>query len=227
MTRKPADGTIWIASFDIGKRNFAFCVEEVRVHELESVQNVPKAKRYFKDGTCTPAFAETLQQLYHTGSIVMVDNVDLVAMGNVDPKKYYDPGLLINMMIVLDNHKEYWDNCVAFVIEEQMNFQNKRNHMAVKLGQHCMSYFLFQYANFKKTVEFPARNKTRVLGAPKKMSKPQRKSWAVREMMSILINRGDKDTLTRITSSRKKDDMADVIMQLQSYKYLFFVDQTL
>lgn len=125
----------------------------------------------------------------------------------------------------LDTFKDYWIHCSAFVIEQQMGFGRKQNTMALKLGQHCFSYFLFHFATFKQVIEFPAYHKTKVMGAPKKMTKYQRKVWSVEEAIRILMNRGDKDTLNKITSRKKRDDVADVIVQLQSFKFLHFVDK--
>ena len=41
-------------------------------------------------------------------------------------------------------------------IEKQMSFRGKRNTMALKLGQHCYSYFVFKYGASKEIIEFPA-----------------------------------------------------------------------
>ena len=97
--------------------------------------------------------------------------------------------------------------------------------MAVKLGQHCYSYFLILFSTFKIPVEFPAYHKTKVMGAPKKMSKYERKIWSVNQAIHVLMNRNDNDTLQEITSRKKRDDMCDVIMQLQAFKYMVFVDK--
>ena len=39
-----------IASFDIGKKNFAFIVEKVDITKINKIENVPLKKRYNKDG---------------------------------------------------------------------------------------------------------------------------------------------------------------------------------
>ena len=43
------DEIIWIASFDIGKCNFAFCVEEINLSLLNSLNNIKKEDRYNVD----------------------------------------------------------------------------------------------------------------------------------------------------------------------------------
>ena len=218
--------TVWIASFDIGKRNFAFCVEEIDVEALQSIEHIEKTKRYYKDGTATPEFTRVIKQVCTTGKIILLENIDLY--DNCDKTQKLDPQVFVNMYNVLTRYKqEYWDHCMYFVIEQQMQFGNKTNNIAFRLGQHCFSYFVFQYANFKRAIEFPAFHKTRVLGAAKKMGKRERKMWAVNKTMEILADRDDVDAIDNITSRKKRDDVSDTIVQLQAFKFLLFVDETL
>jgi len=122
-----------------------------------------------------------------------------------------------------------------------MSFKQAQNTMALKLGQHCYSYFIFRYPitqdgdfvfdESKEIIEFPAYYKTQVMGAPKvngkAMSKPERKKWATEKAINILMERGDTDTLDEIIGSKKKDDLADTLIQLQSFKFLRYVDKVL
>jgi len=112
--------------------------------------------------------------------------------------------------------------------------------MALKLAQHCYSYFTLKYGRQHKIIEFPAYNKTQVLGAPKIQGKPyksgkirykameqrDRKKWSVNKAIEILTCRGEMDILEEMTSVKKKDDLADVLVQLQSFKYLMYVNKT-
>lgn len=230
---------IWIASFDIGKKNFAFCIEELNKSELLSIKNIPSIKRYNEDGTPTPKMETVLNQVFANGKIILHKNLDLTE--NCDPKAKLDPETFHNMNDVLDNYLEYWDKCSAVVIEEQMSFGKKLNKMAMKLAQHCYSYFTFKYGRYKSIVEFPAYHKTQVLGAPKvegkpyksgkkrykAMEKPQRKKWSVEKAVEILTSRGETDVLDNLTSVKKRDDLADVLTQLQAFKYKVYVDKSL
>jgi hypothetical protein len=216
---------VWIASFDIGKKNFAFCVEEVSLQSMSSIHNVDSKYRFYKDGTPTPEFNVMLKSLCSSGKIILLDNVDLSK--NCDNNKSLDSQVFINMNNILDKHKLIWDKCICFVIEQQMSFKQSRNTIALKLGQHCFSYFIFHYANFKKTIEFPAYYKTKILGAHKKMNKQERKAWAVSKALEILADRNDEETMLTITSRKKRDDVADALVQLQAYKYLIFIDKSI
>lgn len=228
--------TTRIASFDIGKKNFAFCIEEINTDKLMKVRNIPAMLRYKPDGTPTDRFKKVLDKVFSNGKIILHKNLDLTE--NCDPKKKLDPETYHNMIEALDQYAEFWDTCEAFIIEEQMSFGKKLNKMAVKLGQHCYSYFTFKYGRFKQVLEFPAYHKTQILGAPKvegkpyksgkkrwvAMSKPQRKKWSIKQAVEILENRGEEDILNNMKTVKKKDDLADVLTQLTAFKYMVYVD---
>jgi hypothetical protein len=230
---------MYIASFDIGKKNFAFYVEEFDTDVLDKMHTIPKNKRYKPDGTPTPAFESLISSVYLNGNKVLYKNLDLTE--GAAKGKYIDSIIYHNMVSVLDTYKDVFDKCEIIVIEQQMSFKNAQNTMALKLAQHCHSYFIFRYPiqkhgnlvidDRKEIIEFPAYYKTQVLGAPKvggkAMSKPQRKKWATEKAMDILMERGDTETLEEIEGSKKKDDLADTLIQLQSFKFLRFVDKFL
>ena len=214
-----------LASFDIGKKNFAFVIEEVDLTQLNLIQNVPASKRYNKDGTPTQEFDKLLTKLYKCGKVLLVRNLDITK--DCDPSKYFDRTLFINMQNVLDEYMSYWNRCDAFIVEQQMSFgKNKSNTMAVKLGQHCQSYFLLNYGKFKHVLEFPAYHKTQILGAPKaeRKTKPFRKKWAIQKALDILQLRKDDKTLSDLTTKKKKDDMSDCLLMTITFSYLCFID---
>lgn len=213
---------IRVASFDIGKKNFSFYIEEFDF----SIKNTKNPLTYNHDGTPTPETEKYIRKICKNGETILHKNLDITK--NCDNGKNFDVELLYNMNTVLDLYSEYFDNCNYIIIEQQMNFgKGKSNPMAMKLGQHCFSYMTFRYGRFKKTIEYPAYHKTQVLGAPKvngkgkrmkAMDKPQRKKWSVMKCIELLKLRGDTETLKFIESSKKKDDLADTFCQLQAFK---------
>jgi hypothetical protein len=229
--------SIYLASFDLGKKNFAFCIEEVDTKALSTLKNVSLIQRYNEDGTATKKMSILLDKVYKSGKIHLYKNLDLTQ--NCDPKKKLDSETFFNMIDELDKYSEYWDKCTAFVIEEQMSFGKKLNKMAMKLGQHCYSYFAFRYGRFKEIIEFPAYHKTQILGAPKvegkpyksgkkrykAMEKPQRKKWSVEKAIEILSMRNEAEILSTLKTAKKKDDLADVLCQLQAYKYRAYIEK--
>ena len=94
--------------------------------------------------------------------------------------------------------------------------------MALKLGQHCYSYFTIRYGRFKKVIEFPAYYKTQILGAEKikgkkvkngnfqwkTIDKPARKKWSVSKATEILSSRGEIETMNNIKTKTKKAKIA-------------------
>ena len=188
------------------------------------------------DGSPKDEFNDLLQSVYLNGATIQYQNMDLTE--NTNKSKYLDKKIFVNMINALDKYKEYFDKCSIIIIEQQMSFKAAQNTMALKLGQHCFSYFLFRYGETKEIVEFPAYYKTQILGAPKvsistttkkfkAMTKPERKKWSVEKAVDILMERGDMQTLDEIVTKRKKDDLADVLIQLQSFKFLRYVDQSI
>ena len=227
-----------IASFDIGKKNFAFYVEQINISELEKIKNLERTKRYNVDGTTTTAFEKILEQIYKNGKKILLGKFDLT--DGTDKSKYFDSDICYNLFDLLDEYKEYWDDIKYVIVEKQMAFGKKINTMALKLGQSCQSYFMLNYGRDVKVIEFPAYHKTLVLGAPQTLTKTktgkvkyktlgdrERKKWSVKEGFYILSLREDHETMSELGTIKKLDDVNDVIVQLQAFKYLYFVEKLL
>ena len=231
---------MYVASFDIGKKNFAFVVEEIDDTTLiNSIGKCPERKtRYNKDGSANIEYMNFLEDVvFKSSRIVLHRNVDLTngvpsetatgvkrKVANGKGCASLDHLIFLEMYKLLDEHKDVWDKCDWFLVEQQMSFGAKVNSMALKLGQHCISYFISRYMDTKNIVEFPSYHKTKVLGAPGKMDKPQRKKWAIDMAMYILCQREEFEWAQEIVNSSKRDDLSDVIVQLQAWKVLYFFD---
>lgn len=220
----------YICSIDIGKKNFALTVEEVNTTIIKHLEKIPDKSRYNLDGTPTCKFQEVIDKVYLAGKIVYSKNHDLTK--NAVKKSYLESEVYYNMIELLDSLSHYLDKCSYFVIEQQMSFGKRHNTMALKLGQHCQSYFMFYYGRFKSVCEFPSYNKTQVLGAQKilvkgkykAIDKPARKKWSIVETKKILTLRKDEETYNTLTSIKKGDDISDTITQLQAWKILHYID---
>lgn len=232
------DDIINIASFDIGKVNFAFYIEQIKLSELKNIKNIPKDKRYNNDGTTTIEFEKILENIYKNGKKILLAKFDLTQ--GTDKSKYFDSDICYNLFELLDEYKEYWDTVQYVIVEKQMAFGKKINTMALKLGQSCQSYFMYVYGRDLKIIEFPAYHKTLVLGAPQTLTKTktgkvkyktlgdrERKKWSVKEGFYILSLREDHETMSELGTIKKLDDVNDVIVQLQAFKYLYFVEKLL
>ena len=224
-----------VFSCDVGKKNYAFYIEEFDEDALSSIENLPSKERYNPDATPTEAMDEILDQVCMNGRSILYKNNDLCE--GCDPKLKLDPLTLHNLTDLLDSYKDEWDQCDAFIIEMQMSFRGVVNLPAIKIAQHTYSYFILRYGKDKVVLDYPAFHKTQVMGAPKTpktlnngktryyvMTKPQRKKWSIAKATELLEKRGEEDFVSK---AKKKDDLADTVMQLQSYKYLRFVNETL
>ncbi len=244
-----SDNCIWIASFDIGKKNFCFYIEEINISELDKVKKIPLNDRYNENYTPTNIFNEELLKIFKNGKKILHKNNDLTH--NTDLEKYFDINICYNMTELLDKYIDFWNKCSIILIEEQMTFKSsfgrcRFNPMATKLAQHCFSYFAINFGRTKQITIFPSYNKTIVLGAErikettkrgkikwKTMGDRDRKKWAVTKVREIYEVRNDTESLDLFTNkpkkkgiiSIKKDDLADVVIQLQAYKYMHFIDK--
>jgi hypothetical protein len=227
---------IWIASFDIGHRNLCFSIEEINEGDINQIEKLPKNKQYNSDGTATEKQQNILQQICKNSKTVIFKNKDITKKSI----KVLDTEVFHLLTDHLDNYQDYWDKCSYFIIEKQMAFGKMINLKAIKLGQHCFSYFAFKYNRLKHIIEFPAYHKTQILGAPKNkketkkgkitykaVDKPTRKKWAVEQAFNILADRNDFNSLNLLESSSKKDDIADCILQSLSAIYLIYIEQNI
>ena len=92
-----SDDNIQIASFDIGKLNFAFYIEEINPKEFKNIKNISSLKRYNTNGTPTEEFREILNNVYKNGKKILLKKYDLTTK-DVDKEKYFDFNLCYNMV---------------------------------------------------------------------------------------------------------------------------------
>lgn len=232
------DNVKWIASFDIGSKNLCFCIEQYPLNIQINIE--PK---FNLDGTPTDLYKSQLDDFYKLGKVILYVNKDITE--NCDKSKYFNSLLYHNMYKHLDDYKDYWNLCDDIIVEEQMWSGINRNPKACRLEQHCLSYFIFFYSKFKNIQNFPAYNKTQVLGAPKDeiihpktgkkrykaMSKPDRKKWSIKHAEYVLNIRNDTETLKCYSTSRgpkgkkiKLDDISDTILQSISYNLIKHIE---
>lgn len=242
MEIKKDDSKEWIVSFDIGKNNFAFYIEEVDTSVFRELSSISLSERYNENGTVTEKMSHVLNCCYANGKTILYVNEDLTK--GTDKSKYLDLDVYYNMNDHLDKYIPYFENCSFVLIEKQM----KKNTMAMKLGQHCLSYITIKLPKRIRVFEFSAYLKTQILGAErlfdkkykngkikwKTMDQRQRKKWAVEKGLEILKNRKENDVvrdLIELNTSRrgkkkvKLDDILDNKLMIEAFKFLYFVEK--
>jgi hypothetical protein len=212
---------VWVASFDPGKCNFAFAIEEIADENLSQIKSIPKSKRFDSDGLHTKEYSEIITKALASSKTILVRNINV--NGNTDKSKYLDTRVFVNITNLLDEYKSYWDKCSIILIEQQMSFKKGHNTMALKIAQHVFSYFTFCYSTFKEIIEFPAYHKTKILGAPKKLTKPQRKKWAIEKATAIWESRNDMEMLDYVKKIKKKDDLSDCFLMCNCFGIMRYI----
>lgn len=117
-----------------------------------------------------------------------------------------------NIKGVLDRFKEYYTDDTVVLIERQMRINHKMN--CVK--NFTFAYFAFLYPSVACSI-YKASLKTTTFCIPTDLSKCDRKKTAVLYAISMLEDRGDMKNVEVIKSLKKKDDVCDCILMVESY----------
>lgn len=219
-------------SIDVGIKNLAIYIEEFDHLEIQSL----KLPSILNDSNNKPTkeYTKLLNKIYNNGKCIFMDLVNLT---NGESAKVVTTDILITLFDYLESKKELFDSCSFIMIEQQMNSRFKKNTSAQHIQHHIESWFIFNYRDFKPVIIYPSKNKGQVLGAPikiedkkgkmKKKNKQQLKKWAELLGISILQNRNDIDILNKVLKYKKRDDVMDALIQLQSIKIKLFIQKKL
>lgn len=145
----------------------------------------------------------------------------------------------VNMQILLKSFSWLWEQCDVIVVEQQyFNITSRGNRGqgsganvdAIKLAECCVCWFLDNYHPFKEICYFGSMYKTQTLGAPDKLTKPQRKKWSIEKGTEIFTNRGDLEILEIMSGfknskgkKQKLDDIFDCLIMCQAYVFRKFI----
>jgi len=222
-----------IASFDVGKKNFAQYVEEIDVDAIKELEArykaLPRSQQRRVKGVMNDEVKEILDALCCAGKRVQMGVYDLRSEEcKANNSKGVDMQTRKNVIAHLESHATLWSTCDIFVIEQQFvstftprgrkNPTTQANIDAIKIGELVIGWFLMQYP-FKEIVHYGAQFKTQILGAPNSLNKYQRKKWAVAKATEIFIARSDNEALRQMKGKKKQDDVADACIQCQAFKY--------
>ena len=147
------------------------------------------------------------------GTCLYLKRVDLTET----KKERVTTTFLQRLFTYLDSIKDLLTTCDFFVVEKQL----KQNPEAQFVDHAIQSYLTIYYGDFKQIVSFSSKNKTKLFDQTK-MTKYQRKKWAVEKAISVMEERKETEALAYIKSLKKKDDVSDAICQLDAFKAMLF-----
>ncbi len=113
------------------------------------------------------------------------------------------------IFIVLEPFIPYFINSHYIGVESQLPI----NYDLVRMSQHIITYLMYAIRNKGHRpyiIELAPQLKSRMLGAPPKMTKPQLKEWARLKGIEILRNAGE-DNVAHYLEINKGDDHGDTI----------------
>jgi hypothetical protein len=235
---------ITILSIDIGLKNFAQYVETVNESDLEkfrqSYLEIPVSKRFASDDRVQ----DVVRNICLTGkcSHISVHDIMFETCNDITTSTMFTIDTRRAIIEHLESQRQLFENVDIVVIEQQFfktySFGKKgkpigvkgggeANVKAIKIAEDVVMWFLMRYP-FKEIVMFPSTDKTAMLGAPKGLTKPQRKKWSTEYCTQLFEKRGDDyilDTFKRKKKLQKQklDDMCDAMLQCQAFKFKFLV----
>lgn len=227
-----------IACIDIGRKNFAFYVEEVGTYDdlHDQFYALPKRQQRRIRGDMNEQVEAIHQQMFTRGR-----RIDMCVTDLTEGEETNDLTVAVrrNMFTFLSERRDLWDSCDKVLIEEQYYnpyAQNKAgiNKDAILLGESCFTYFVCQHPKVKVEY-FKSALKTQTLGCSdhitkvdkstglrqsKKMTKYDRKKWSVEKAREIFTLRGDDTAIEQLANKRQKqDDVSDCVIMCQAYVF--------
>jgi len=195
---------IRLASFDIGKKNFAQYVEECDVKTLYSLRDryraLPKVKQRRVKGKMNDDILEILREVCLGGTRIHTGVFDLRDDKESD---ILDMETRRNLVKHLNKYTPLWNKCDGFIIEQQYfakfnqrggrGSKTEANIDAIKIAEGTLFWFLDNYPT-KEVMYFSSTFKTQMLGAPQ-LKETQRKKWAIQKAKEIYTQRGDDNAV--------------------------------
>ena len=115
----------------------------------------------------------------------------------------------------LDKYLEFYKQTHVIVIEQQMHI----NYQSTRVMQHVISYFtviLKDLPLLPMIIEIDNKLKTQALDSPRNLNDKGIKDWSIEIAKQLLQLRGDTKSFQIITKERKKDDLADTVLQVEA-----------
>jgi hypothetical protein len=197
-------GTRRIASFDIGKKNFAHYVEDSHVDIIDALRQEYLSLKVKDRKLGGDAMTSIVQRVCLEGVMVSTGVFDL----RETEENVLDVATRRNIIAHLESLKDLWKTCSLIVVEQQYfntftGFKARKpgagggaNVDAIKIGEIVMTWFLMTFVREidkgkMEVISYGSQFKTQTLGAPKKLDKAARKKWSTERAEELYRERKD------------------------------------
>jgi len=181
------------------------------IHNIHSDSNRDWRGDYYKIISIDPAVKNLAIRIEHR----YPDGTTKATLFERNDFEGGEEGVLVGIMNYLNQHWYLMEDAHFVIVEKQLPF----NYQAVRVSQHIISFFYMKCRNNSiRTflIELNPQAKSRTFTSVK-MGAKEVKKWAVGKAEEILIANNDYDSLKLMKSSKKKDDMADVVVQIEAF----------
>lgn len=179
---------------------------------------------YHQFGSFDPGvanFGVRIERRYHTGTekgkIIPILYEKLKLQNTEDKSQRI---LYSSLTKYLDNNFSKLEDCHIFVIERQMDF----NYQSVRVQQHLTTYLMTKFKDSRllpMLVEIDSKAKGHNLGSPKGIDTRTFKIWCQQKALELLKMRNDIESYEKLKAEKKKDDLADVVCQIEAFCVMF------
>lgn len=230
--------SIKIASFDIGRVNFAFYVGEINVSQVldlsSSYQSFPSPEKNLFNPRNKRPFSLSSRQKELMSQLHTSIHSCCYRVRNISSNaQRLDMRTRSNLFQLLSEYHDVWKEVDILIIERQyVQARGKKataNFEALRLAETCFTWFQIHYPRMP-CFYYPASIKVYYLGCPRwhqtskgirKITKAQRKKWAEKKAHEIANLNHDTSLLQYFATlkqhKQKIDDVADCIIQCHSF----------
>lgn len=171
-------------------------------------------------------FAIRIETRYSTGLIKTeymnkINFIDYVNKEDIKEKKTvgaFNPIVYILCTELLNSIFPMLYHSKLVMIERQM----VANYRSTRMMQHVLTYFMLYAPTFKYpciVIDIDSHLKSSMLNAPKGINEKQLKQWSITKAIELCTLRNDTETLKLFNTKqiKKKDDLADTIVQIEAW----------
>lgn len=122
------------------------------------------------------------------------------------------------LVLFLDKFKTLYAETSLFIIERQMAINFNATRVVHIIFGYYTTYIMGATDNLSRVlIEIDPKVKGLMLGSPKGCDKPSLKKWGIDEATKLLNARKDFKGISNLNSYKKRDDIADTVIQIEAF----------